>query len=476
MKRIDQNSLFVSKILKFKYIKSLNDNSENRMKRFLSIFFPILFSNTIFIMSGVIDTAFLSHYSHVHLTALSVSLSVYMIVFVVGYGLLQGMFQILAEEKGREINQQKLTNIVSLAVLIAAVFCIFAIVLINNTEHLLNFFQASDTVLLLVKNCLMIFSVDLVVRLCCRILTIQIQVLDRPIIATYIGVIFLLIKLPLSYALINGVAYFDIAPWGVYGAVFSTLLGDSVMLILLYGYIRGKAIFKLDLSHFSFNHELLIRFLRIGIPTALMIVIDVIAFMAISILALPLGSIVIASHQVVASICSMLYILPAAFSVAFSLMLSEKIGAQQKQVALLWSKKAFLLIFIFAVTLCSVLLLIRDKFISLFTQDLAVIQITTSLFILGILFHLADAMLCIFATVLRCWGITIVPSMIYSTSLLIFGLGGGQLLAYWGVDWWIFEITPLGIDGFWIALIGSYSLAVTMCALCFKYRNATWIR
>ena len=426
------------------------------MKRFLSIFFPILFSNTIFIMSGVIDTAFLSHYSHVHLTALSVSLSVYMIVFVVGYGLLQGMFQILAEEKGREINQQKLTNIVSLAVLIAAVFSIVAIVLINNAEHLLTFFQASDTVLLLVKNCLMIFSIDLVVRLCCRILTIQIQVLDRPIIATYIGVIFLLIKLPLSYVLINGVAYFDIAPWGVYGAVFSTLLGDSVMLILLYGYIRGKAVFKLDLSCFSFSYELLRRFLRIGIPTALMIV--------------------IASHQVVASICSMLYILPAAFSVAFSLMLSEKIGAQQKQVALLWSKKAFLLIFIFAVTLCSVLLLIRDEFISLFTQDQAVIQITTSLFILGILFHLADAMLCIFATVLRCWGITIVPSMIYSTSLLIFGLGGGQLLAYWGMDWWLFEITPLGIDGFWIALIGSYSLAVTMCALCFKYRNATWIR
>ncbi len=71
-----------------------------------------------------------------------------------------------------------------------------------------------------------------------------------------------------------------------------------------------------------------------------MIVIDVIAFMAISILTLPLGSIVIASHQVVASICSMLYILPAVFSVAFSLMLSEKIGAQQKQVALLWSKKS----------------------------------------------------------------------------------------------------------------------------------------
>lgn len=103
MKRIDQNSLIVSKILKFKYIKFLNDNSENRMKRFLSIFFPILFSNTIFIMSGVIDTAFLSHYSHVYLTALSVSLSVYMIVFVVGYGLLQGMFQILAEEKGGKL-------------------------------------------------------------------------------------------------------------------------------------------------------------------------------------------------------------------------------------------------------------------------------------------------------------------------------------------------------------------------------------
>lgn len=271
-------------------------------------------------------------------------------------------------------------------------------------------------------------------------------------------------------------AYFDIAPWGVYGAVFSTLLGDSVMLILLYGYVRGKAVFKLDLSRFSFSYELLIRFLRIGIPTALMIVIDVIAFMAISILALPLGSIAIASHQVIASICSMLYILPAAFSVAFSLMLSEKIGAQQKRVALLWSKKAFLLILVFAVTLCGVLLLLRDEFIALFTQDRAVIQITISLFILGILFHLADAMLCIFATVLRCWGITIVPSVIYSTSLLLFGLVGGQILAYWGINWRFFEVAPLGIYGFWLALIGSYSLAVVMCALCFKYRNVTWIR
>ncbi|ENW22148.1 hypothetical protein F926_00698 [Acinetobacter haemolyticus NIPH 261] len=198
--------------------------------------------------------------------------------------------------------------------------------------------------------------------------------------------------------------------------------------------------------------------------------------MAISILALPLGSIVIASHQVIASICSMLYILPAAFSVAFSLMLSEKIGAQQKQVALLWSKKAFLLILVFAVTLCGVLLLLRDEFISLFTQDRAVIQITISLFILGILFHLADAMLCILATVLRCWGITIVPSVIYSTSLLLFGLVGGQILAYWGINWWFFEVAPLGIYGFWLALIGSYSLAVVMCALCFKYRNVTWIR
>ncbi|WP_034594736.1 MATE family efflux transporter [Acinetobacter sp. NIPH 298] len=446
------------------------------MNRFLSIFFPILLSNTIFILSSVIDTAFISHYSHVHLTALSVALSVYMIVFVVGYGLLQGLFQILAEENGRGLTQQIKNRVVGQAVLIVLVFGLFAVILINNAGFLFAFFEASEMVQVLANNCLMIFSLDLLIRLFIRILTIQVQILDRPVVVTYIGCIFLVVKIPLSYGLINGLNIFELPPLGVYGAVLSTLIGDSIMLILLYGYMRRKAVFNFDLKAISLNLELLFRLLRIGIPTAMMIVIDVIAFMAISILALPLGTVAIASHQVIASICSMLYILPAAFSITFSIMLSEKIGANQKQIALLWSKKAFQLIFILAVILCTLLFIFRDQLIALFTQEQAVIQITTSLFILGILFHLADAMLGIFATVLRCWGITIVPSFIYCGSLLLFGLCGGQLLAYWGMSWGVFSIAPLGIYGFWFALVSSYSLAVILCFLCFKYRGFVWIR
>lgn len=54
--------------------------------------------------------------------------------------------------------------------------------------------------------------------------------------------------------------------------------------------------------------------LKIGIPTAIMALMDVIAFCSVAILILPFGSVVSAAHQIVASTGGFMFIFPSSIA------------------------------------------------------------------------------------------------------------------------------------------------------------------
>lgn len=58
------------------------------MKKFIHLFIPILLSNLAVVLGGVADTVFLSHVSTIDVAAMSVTLSIYALVYILGYGLL----------------------------------------------------------------------------------------------------------------------------------------------------------------------------------------------------------------------------------------------------------------------------------------------------------------------------------------------------------------------------------------------------
>ncbi len=58
------------------------------MNQIFKLFIPMLSSNLIVVLSGLIDIAYVGHFSNDHVAALSVTLSLYTVVYVIGMGIL----------------------------------------------------------------------------------------------------------------------------------------------------------------------------------------------------------------------------------------------------------------------------------------------------------------------------------------------------------------------------------------------------
>ncbi len=70
------------------------------MNQIFKLFIPMLSSNLILILSGLVDIAYVGHFSNDHVAALSVTLSLYTVVYVIGMGILQGVMLKLSEAYG----------------------------------------------------------------------------------------------------------------------------------------------------------------------------------------------------------------------------------------------------------------------------------------------------------------------------------------------------------------------------------------
>lgn len=439
------------------------------MKKFIHLFIPILLSNLAVVLGGVADTVFLSHVSTIDVAAMSVTLSIYALVYILGYGLLQGMMQELAEAKGRHALTAS-QIIIKQGVLMVLLLSVFGVIFLTHAEAVLNLLRADQHLQVLVLDCLFILALALPAQLLLRTFFIVTQTCGQAKMVFYANVFALLLKLSLSYTLIYGVAYFNIPKLGVQGAVAATLLTQWIMLFVYYGLFLEKK-YRIQFSGQFFDFNILKKILRIGFPMAIIILIDVIAVTFISLLSIPLGNTALTAHQIVMGIASLLFMFPSSLSAAYSILISTKVGEGDLQSAWALTQKALKTGFVIALFIVICVYGFRDLLIPIFTKDIAVTGLVTNLLLIVCIMHIADAMLCILVNMLRCWSVTISPMLIYTSVILVIGLGGGWYVAYHAVSWNGFHIPALGIYGFWILLTFAYILAVAVCSLCLRYRK-----
>ena len=439
------------------------------MKKFINLFIPILLSNLAVVVGSVADTIFLSHVSTADVAAMSVTLSIYALVYILGFGLLQGVMQELAEANGRHaLNTSQI--IIKQGVLIVLLLSVFGIIFLTHSESVLKVLGADQHLQALVLDCLFILALALPAQLLLRTYFIVTQTCGQAKLVFYANIFALIIKLSLSYALIYGVPYFHIPQLGVKGAVTATMLTQWIMLFVYYGFFLEKK-YRIQLAGQFFDFDILKKILRIGFPMAVIILIDVIAVTFISLLSIPLGNTALTAHQIVMGITSLLFMFPSSLSAAYSILISTKVGEGDLQAAWKLTQRALQIGLLLALSIVICVYGFKDVLIPVFTKDAAVTVFVMNLLLIVCVMHIADAMLCILVNMLRCWSVTITPMFIYTSVILVIGLGGGWYVAYHPISWHQFHIPALGIYGFWILLTFAYILAVAVCSLCLKYRQ-----
>ena len=409
---------------------------------------------------GVADTVIAGRYSDTALAALSVGSAIYISVYVGLIGIVQALLPIWAEMlgankqnlMGRSLRQSLyLTGLITLAGMVVLLF----------PGGLLRWAQVPQAMLNDVANYLTVLAFAFAPSILFRLYSTFNQSLGKPLLVTWLQVGALLVKIPLSIWLVAG--GLGMKPMGVVGCAWATLVVNYLLLALALIMLRTQSFYKpyrLWQRMERPDWPTIGKFARLGIPAGMSYLVEVTSFTLMAVFIARLGVVASASHQIAASMAAVLYMMPLSLAIACSARVSFWLGANRsedaKRVVLLGIKLA---VFI-SIALAAILLIARDTISSYYSNNPVIVSAASSLLTWVAAYHLADSIQAVCAFLLRCYGVTLAPLMIYSILLWGFGLYGGYKLAYDGLLGAAAMPSP---DTFWLAS----SLALGLVAVCF---------
>jgi MATE family multidrug resistance protein len=268
----------------------------------------------------------------------------------------------------------------------------------------------------------------------------------------------LLVKVPLSFVLTFGGA--GLTGLGVVGCAWATLAVNLLMMLAGLWLLRTQDIYlpyRLWQRPEKPDWAVLRRFLALGVPAGLSIMVEVTSFTLMALFIARLGAVALASHQIAASLAAVLYMVPLALGIASSARTGFWLGAGQKHKARRAAALGIGLAIGAALLGAGLLFLGREALAQAFSNDPQVVQAATLWLGWVALYHLADAVQAVCAYLLRCYRITLMPLLIYTALLWGVGLYGGYVMAYQGIEWAGWPLRA-SVETFWITSTAALAL------------------
>ena len=401
---------------------------------------------------GIADTVIAGHHSPQALATLSIASSIFVSVYVALNGLIQALLPVWARLLGagqlRDIGRS-----VRQALYIGLGASLLGTAVLACPDPWLRATEVPTAFWPEVRQYMQVLALAVWPSLMFRMYGTLNQSLGMPRLVTALQTLALLIKIPLSYGLTLG-----LGPWpgmGIIGCAWATLITQSLMM--------GTAVWLVARSPVYRPYQLWQRmermdaaqireFLRLGIPAGLSILVEVTSFTLMSLFIARQGAVASASHQIASSLAALLYMVPLALGIATSARTGFWIGAHRMDRAR-HAIRVGLLMALGLALLCSASLWLGREWVArAFTADQAVALAAAVWLGVVAFYHLADALQAVCIFVLRCFGITLMPLLIYAGFLWGLGLMGGYLLAYHGLAG--MPARPQ-VDSFWMTSSGA---------------------
>ena len=428
---------------------------------------PVLVGQVAVLAFSTIDTLLLARHSPHDLAALAVGSAAYITVFVGLMGILLAIGPIVGalygagrhQEAGRQFHQ---------GIWLALTLSALGIAVLAFPAPFVAMAKAGPELAQGIRGYMAAIAFALPAALLFTVYRGFNTAISRPKAVMTLQVGALLLKIPLSAALVWGLPSWGVESMGVTGCGVAT----AIVMWLQCGVAawvmrRDDSYARFELSGRGLdapNFVMLKEQLRLGVPMGLGILIEVTGFTFMAIFIARLGTLPVAGHQIAANLAALLFMMPLAISNATSTLVAQRLGAQDLLDARrlgwhgLWAGTAL------ALSAAVALFVLRGPVVSLYTHDAQVAQAALPLVAWLLLFHVADALQTIAALVLRAYRIATVPVVIYAVSLWGVGLGGGHYLAF--ADHGLAPEWAQGAQAFWLAATAALGLsAVALVSL-----------
>ena len=382
---------------------------------------------------GIADTLIAGRYSDAALAALSVGSAIYVSVFVGLMGILQALLPIWAEMLGAR-RQEALGRSVRQSLYLCIFIGALGMAVLLFPGSLLRWAQVPDSMLDEVQRYLAVLAFAFVPSLLFRVYSTFNQSLGKPWLVTWLQIVALTVKIPLSIWLVAGGGGVD--AMGAVGCAWATLVVNCLLLTLALALLRSQKIYRPFCLWQRVERPDWVQignFARLGIPGGLAYLVEMTSFTLMALFISRLGIVASASHQIAASVATVLYMIPLSIAMACSARVSFWLGAARpdyaKRVIIIGIKLSSLA----AIGFAAIIFIVGSLLARGFSVNPEIVSLASTLLVWVAFYHLADALQALCAFMLRCYRITLAPLAIYAVLLWGLGLCGGYQLAYEGL-------------------------------------------
>jgi putative MATE family efflux protein len=227
--------------------------------------------------------------------------------------------------------------------------------------------------------------------------------------------------------------------WGIAGTAVATVIAQGVSFLISVIYLnKYHSIIKFSIKDFTFDKEIFIKSIKIGIPSGLQQTFVAIGMMALIRIVNGFGTDAIAAYSVAGRIDSFAVMPAMNFSMALSSFVGQNIGANKTERVKKGFQATMLMTGIVAISITLFAIFFGEAIMSLFTNDQNVIKIGESYLVIVSSFYIVFSFMFVVGGVLRGAGDTLIPMFITLLSLWLLRVP---------LSWWFSR--TYGTDGIW---------------------------
>ena len=438
------------------------------IKKLIKISLPILLAQIAQNSMGLADTIMAGRVSSTDMAAISVGASIWMPLVLFGQGLLLALPPTISYLNGSG-QRHRIAHQVRQGIWLVLGVSIPLGLLIYFCEIPLQYMQMESKMSDLARDYLhaMLWGLPAYLMLInFRCLNDGIAKTKPAMIITFLG---LLLNIPLNYIFIYG--KFGMSAFGAVGCGIATAIVNWAMCLMMmfYSYTNAQ---ERSLKVFSQliempNPKTLKKLLRLGLPIAIALCCEVALFALTSLMLSPLGSTVVASHQITLNTSSFIFMFPLSIGMATTILVGQALGTGSPQNAKKMSYAALLLGLTVTIITALITIFFRYEIASIFVTDEIVIAMAANLLLFAALYQFSDTIQMVVGGILRGYKDTKVILYITLFSYWVIGVPLGYTLGRTDC-----LVPRIDAKGFWIAFVVSLTFAAILLSLRMKKMQA----
>lgn len=419
------------------------------------------------LLVGLIDDIMVGSLGPVELAASSLGNSLVFIALSIGIGFSLAITPLIAESDG-EGDVEKGRGIFQHGIILSIVLGIAMVIMLLLLKPVLYHLDQPEEVVILAIPYFEIVALSMLPLMIFQGFKQFADGLSETKYSMYATIITNVVNVFLNFMLIYGLWIFPRLE--LVGAALGTLISRIVMVVFLFLVLKNKQKFAVYMNRLKFSElksSIFIKITKLGLPTALQMLFEVGLFSASVLLAGTFGAFPQAANQIALKMSTTTFMIAVGIGAAATIRVGNQKGlGNYLELRRIAFSNFFLILIVMSIFTIGFIML-KDILPWMFTDNLEVIGIASSLLIVAAIFQLSDGVQAVILGALRGLQDVNVPSVL-------------TFIAYWIIGFpvciYLGKILDLGTIGIWIGLLTALTSSAIMLFLRFNYLSKKLIR